>query len=70
MCLLLKNRPPPKMIGVGIEWYLVKGSGRDPERVQQQSPGLRPLRDLHPGLCCVALSALGSLALMRTPSGA
>ena len=71
-----------KTIGVGIEWRLVKGSDSDPKRAMQTAPpfqglypihanpGLRPLRSLHPGLCCVALSALVSLGLMRMPSGA
>src|SRR5512141_3090198 len=31
------------------------------------NPGLRPLRGLHPGLCCVALSALAFLSLTRMP---
>jgi hypothetical protein len=34
------------------------------------NPGLRPLRSLHPGLCCIALSALISLSLTRKPYGA
>ena len=31
------------------------------------NPGFRPLRGLHPGLCCSALSALVPLALTRMP---
>ena len=34
------------------------------------NPGFRPLRDLHPGLCCVALAALVFLSLTRMPAGA
>jgi hypothetical protein len=34
--------PTPIESGVGIEWRLNKVSKRDPERVQQQSPGREP----------------------------
>jgi len=43
---------------LGIEWVLTSS---DRARILYvRTPGFRSLRDLHPGLYCGALSALGS----------